>query len=410
MNSYVIVGNGTAAAACIEGIRSVDKNGGITVVSEEERGAYCRPLISYYLEGKVRPENMSYRDGDFYSRMGCRVLLGRKAVKIDKAGRRLLLDDGTELPYSKLCVASGSSPSVPPVEGLDKVKRRHCFMTMADALALEKDLDKDSRVLIAGAGLIGLKCAEGIAARAAEVTVFDIAERILPSILDEECAALMQSHLEKNGIRFLLGDSAAGFEEGLAHMKSGKTIGFDVLITALGVRPNAGLIKDAGGKTGRGISVDSHMRTSEEDIYAAGDCTESLDVSSGQIKVMALMPNAYIQGHAAGVNMAGGEETVDRSIPMNSIGFFGLHAMTAGTAEGEAFTDRTEDGIRKLYIKDDLLKGYMLVGCTDRAGIYTSIIRERIPLSSLDLDMLKLAATTAAFSAQTRRKMFGGVV
>ena len=108
--------------------------------------------------------------------------------------------------------------------------------------------------------------------------------------------------------------------------------------------------------------------------------------------------------------MAGGFAIFDKGIPMNSIGFFGLHAMTAGTYEGDLYEEKTETSLKRLFTKDDKLKGFILIGLSERAGIYTSLIREQTPLSSIDLDRLKKAATTTAFSPDVRRKKFGGMV
>ena len=410
MKRYVIVGNGVAAANCLEGIRSVDREAEVTLVSEEKHEVYCRPLISYYLEGKTDTERMRYRDADFYSRLGCQVLYGRRAQRLVPESKTLELDDGTALPYDAVCLATGSAPFVPPMEGLETVPRSYSFMTLDDALALEQALDESARVLIIGAGLIGLKCAEGICARVGSVTVCDLADRVLSSILDGSCAAMMQAQLEAQGIRFLLADSVACFEGTTARMKSGVSVDFDVLVLAVGVRPNVGLLRDCGGEVGRGIAVNERMETSVPGVYAAGDCTEGEDISAGQRRVLAILPNAALQGRTAGVNMAGGSAVFDKGIPMNSIGFFGLHAMTAGTYEGELYEEKTEHSIKRLYTKDDLLKGFILIGCDERAGIYTSLIREKTPLSSLDFELMKKGATTAAFSPETRGKKFGGVV
>lgn len=410
MKQYVIIGNGVAAAGVIEGIRSVDKKSEITVVSEEKHPVYCRPLISYYLENKTDTERMNYRSTDFYEKADCNVIYGKKAVKIDSDAKKVILDDGTELPYSSVCAATGSSPFVPPFKGLQTVENRFSFMTLDDALALEKAIDKDSKVLIVGAGLIGLKCAEGLHSRVAGITVCDLADRVLSSILDAECAALMQKHLEANGIRFMLGDSAAHFDGNTAFMNSGKTVDFDVLVLAVGVRANTALVKQIGGEVNRGIIVNDRMETTVKDVYAAGDCTEGDDISLGQKRVLAIMPNAYMQGHTAGVNMAGGDELFDNAIPMNSIGFFGLHAMTAGSYDGEMYEEKDENSIKRLFVKDGLLKGFILIGVNERAGIYTSVIREKTPIDSLDFDILKKSATTFAFSSKIRRKKFGGVV
>lgn len=410
MKQYVIIGNGVAAVGCIEGIRSIDKESKITVISEENHPVYCRPLISYYLENKTDTQRMNYRSPDFYEKSGCAVLYGKTATGIDTSSKTVTLDDGTKLPYTSLCVAAGSSPFVSPFDGLDSVKNKFGFMTLDDTLALEKAVTKDSKVLIVGAGLIGLKCAEGLKDRVASITVCDLADRVLSSILDTECAQMMQKHIEANGIRFMLGDTVSHFDESSAKMKSGKTVDFDVLVLAVGVRANTTLIKEIGGEVNRGILVNEKMETSICDIYAAGDCTEGFDISLGQNRVLALLPNANMQGHTAGINMAGGNDVFDKAIPMNSIGFFGLHAMTAGTYEGELYEEKDENSLKRLFTKDGILKGYILIGKTERAGIYTSLIREKTPLDTIDFETMKKVATTAIFSSENRRKKFGGVV
>ena len=410
MKQYVIIGNGIAAARCIEGIRSVDEAGKITVISEEQHPVYCRPLISYYLEQKTDLEKIHYRDADFYTKNNAEVLYGRRAVSLDPEKKTVEVDDGSRLPYDAVCVATGSSPFVPPFKGLDTVPKKFSFLTLDDTLALEQAIDESSRVLIVGAGLIGLKCAEGIVQRVASVTVCDLADRVLSSILDTDGAALMQAHLEEQGIRFFLSDSADHFEGNRAVMQSGEIVDFDVLVLAVGVRANTGLVKDAGGEVNRGIVVTDRMETSLTGVYAAGDCAEGEDITSGQHKVIAILPSAAMQGFTAGVNMAGGDLVFDKGLPMNSIGFFGLHAMTAGTYEGEMYEERTEKSLKRLFTKDDELKGFILIGCDERAGIYTSMIREKTPLSSVNFELMKKAATTAAFSPEIRRKKFGGVV
>ena len=192
MKQYVIIGNGVAATGCIEGIRSADSESKIVVVSEEKHAVYCRPLISYYLEGKTDLERMKYRSDDYYEKMGCEVIYGKKAVKINNDEKTVVLDDNTVLPYTSVCVATGSTPFVPPFSGLDSVEKKFSFMTIDDTLALEEAVNKNSKVLIIGAGLIGLKCAEGLKDRVSDITVCDLADRVLSSILDNECASMMQ--------------------------------------------------------------------------------------------------------------------------------------------------------------------------------------------------------------------------
>lgn len=410
---YVIIGGGPAAVSCVDGIRSRDREGSVTIISKEAHPAYFRPLISYYLEGKSRKDNIYCRPGDFYQKNHVQTILG-EAAAIDKEQKIAVLKSGEAIPYDKLCICSGSSPFVPPMTGLDSVDKKFTFLTIDDAFAIEQAVDHNSRVLIIGAGLIGLKCAEGLRDRVKSVTVCDLAPRVLSSILDDECAAIVQRHLEGCGIAFSLGNTADHFDGSTAYMKDGSAIGFDALILALGVRPNIGFFKDAGGACNRAILVDNNMQTSIGDIYAAGDCVEQEDITFGAKRVMALLPNAKIGGYTAGVNMAGGEQLFDNALPMNSIGFWGLHMMTAGTYANDGGARvielKTEGGLKRFFIKDQTLIGFMIIGDVKSAGIYTNLIRRQINLSGLDMDALIKDANLFPFGEITRRKMLGGVV
>lgn len=409
-SKYVIIGNGAAAVGAVEGIRSADKIGTVTVISKEPYKAYCRPLISYYLEGKTTAQKMLYRNEDFYAQNNCRLLLSETAKDINATAKTVTLESGNVISYEKLLIASGASPFVPQFEGLETVPQKFSFMTLDDAFSLEKAVTKQSRVLIIGAGLIGLKCAEGIAGTAKSTVVCDLSTRVLSSILDLDTSKIVEEHLKNNGIELLLGDTAVKFNGNTAFMKSGAKIDFDVLVIAVGVKPNTDIFKNAGGKCGKGIDIDSSMRTSLTDIYAAGDCTEAFDISSESVKVMALMPNAYMQGKCAGINMAGGESDFSNAIPMNSIGFFGLHAMSAGSYIGKEEICPSEKGVKKFYIKDNLLKGFIIINDTEKAGIYTNMIRNKVPVDSVDFNSLKRSPTLYSLGRDYCKSKLGGVV
>ncbi|MDE7398734.1 MAG: FAD-dependent oxidoreductase [Oscillospiraceae bacterium] len=406
--NYVIIGNSAAAVGTISGIREIDPNGKITVISDEKYHTYSRPLISYWLQGKVTDKNIYYRDPDFYEKNGVETVFGKKVTKINTENKSVVLDDGISVPYDKLMVATGSKPFVPPMNGLDKV-HYHTFMSYDSVKAIRSEIKPNMKVLIIGAGLIGLKAAEALSAYNAQITVVDMADRILPSILDVRAGVMMQKHIEKQGVRFILGTSADELTEHSAKLKNGVTVDFDMLIIAVGVRPNTELVSDAGGKVERGIVTDNTQKTTIDDVYAAGDCTVSHDASSDSDKILALLPNAYMQGEVAGRNMAGRENHYVNAIPMNAIGFFGLHIITAGSYDGEEFIDETENTYKKLVFRDNTLKGYILMGDVKRAGIYTSMIKERIDLGEVDIDMLKDRPQMMMFSKERREEKLGGI-
>jgi NAD(P)H-nitrite reductase large subunit len=404
------------------------------VISQEKHHTYGRPLISYLLQGKTTRENIAYRAQDFYTKNNCTFIAGKTAEKIDPKAKEVFLDDGTHIAYDRLLVATGSSPFTPPMEGLDSVAH-FSFMTLDDALELEKALESKPRVLIVGAGLIGMKCAEGIASRAQSVTVVELADRVLPTVLDEKGSSVIQKEMEAHGVSFVLGDRVKRFTPknpsggkspgGTALTEGGTSIEFDVLVTAVGVRPNTALVGDAGGTVHKGIAVDDHLRTSIPDVYAAGDCTESRDITTDEDKILALLPNAYFQGETAGFNMAGRERAFINAIPMNAAGFFDVHLVTAGSYLGEgieiAYNEAKNEGAqkpaphgemlyKKFFVRDDLLKGYIIIGDTSRAGIYTSLIREKTPLSSIDFEAIKTAPALMPFGRKTRAEILGGAL
>lgn len=407
--SYVIIGNSAAAIGCVEGIRQIDKESKIVLISDEPYHTYSRPLISYLLYGKTDEQRMKYRPDSFYADNNVEAMLGVKVVSIDKDNKCVALDNGEKVSFDKLMIATGSRAFVPPIEGLDCVEKKFTFMTLNDAKSLSKAINSQTRVLVMGAGLIGLKCVEGILDKVACVEVVDLANRILPSILDEAGSEIVMQHLQSKGVKFTLNDGVSKFEGNKAILSNGKTVDFDVLVCAVGVRPNTELAKEIGIETNRGIVINTKSETSENDIYSAGDCTECVDISSGVQKIMALLPNAYMQGEAAGVNMAGGEYDFDKAIPMNAIGFFGLHIITAGNLDGKDYIKKDFNSYKRLVTKDGYLNGYILIGNVERAGIYTSLIRERKPLDTIDFDLIKEKPQLMAFSKRERAKELGGI-
>lgn len=402
---YVIIGNSAAAIGCVEGIRGNDKQEEITLISKEEYFTYSRPLISYLANGKVKEENIWYRDKNFYEVNNCKLMLNSEAEKIDTNKKEVILKGGEKVSYDKLLIATGSRAFVPPIKGLDKVKECFTFYTLKDEKNLMASLSMDKKVLIVGAGLIGLKAAEGILGSCKKITVVDLAKRVLPNVLDEKASNIVKEHIEGKGIEFILDDSIDFFEENKATLKSGKEVSFDVLIMALGVRPNVEIAKEAGIEIDRAIVIDETCKTNNNDIYAAGDCTLSHDISSGENKILALLPNAYFQGECAGFNMAGAKKETLNAIPMNAAGFFGIHLVTCGNYDGNEIVKEENDVYKKFVTRDGKLVGFILINDINRSGIYTSIVRDEIPLKEINEDILFQKPQLMVFSKEKRKEM-----
>ncbi len=397
---YVIVGNGVASIGAIEGIRRYDAAGDITVVSRERFPTYGRPLISYYLAGKIGEEQMTLRSPAFYEKNRVRQILGMPVQRLDTAGAAIHLESCEKLAYGKLLLATGSSAAVLPVPGREGPDV-YPFTTLEHARNLAAAAREGARAVIIGAGLIALKAAEGLAACGVHVTLV-VRSRIMRAYFDQTAGELLVAHLESKGVRFMQGAAT----QRIVRDASGKVrtvetdkgaVGADFVVMAVGVSPDIGLAKGGGLRTNKGIVVDTCLRTSAENVYAAGDVAETLDLLSGGHSVTPIWPNAYQQGHVAGKNMAGAGIEYKGSLPMNSIAYFGLPTASVGVVnppedqDYEIFTemDQKAPTYRKLVFKGAQLVGYVLVGNIDLAGRYSGFVRFQVPLDATAKARLK---------------------
>lgn len=408
MKKYVLIGGSIACLGAIKGILGADCDADVTVVCGEKKPLYSRPLISYRLEGKTTEENVFFRGKDFYRENGVKAIY-EKAAKIDAQAKEVHLESGEVVSYDTLFVGTGSYPFVPPINGLDRVENKACFYTLADEEKLAKMLRPDSRLLIVGAGLIGLKCAEGAYAHTKNITIVDLASRVLPNATTPVVAALLEEKLKEKGIKTILGASAESFLPDSAKLTNGETVPFDVLVLAIGVRPEITLLKEAGAETNRGVLVNEYLKTSLENVFSAGDCAEGYDAVTGQKRLLQLFPSAYNGGYLAGRNMAGKKETFLTDAALNSTSLFGLTFTSCGSYDGEVVEKKENDAYKAFYIKDGYLVGYMLVGDARRAGIYTRLIAERIPLHTVREEIFD-NPSLVVFDKEIRKKYLANKV
>ncbi|HEX8960650.1 MAG TPA: FAD-dependent oxidoreductase [Geobacteraceae bacterium] len=392
--NYVIIGNSVAAVGAIRGIRSVDPQGNITVISRERHTAYGRPLISYLLGGLITEKRMPYLPEDFYEQNRVNLLLNSEVVAVDSAKKQVQLAGGEAVPYERLLIATGGDPFVPPMEGLADKEKVFTFTTWDDAAKL-KGLSADiDRVVVVGGGLIGLKAAEGLHLLGKKVTIVELADRILSAAFDRPAGRIVAKKMKANGIEVITEDTVIrvegeGAEISGVTLKSGDFIPCDTLVVAIGVRPAAGFLKGSKVEVNRGVVVDDSMATSVKGIFAAGDVAEARDFFSGAKNPMPIWPDAYIQGDIAGTAMAGGSKSYAGGLAMNSIEFFKVSTISMGVtnppdpAEYEVLTylDAENYQYRKIVLKDNLLVGAVLVGNVDRAGIFAGLIRERVDVT-----------------------------
>ncbi|MGN0534759.1 MAG: NAD(P)/FAD-dependent oxidoreductase [Eubacterium sp.] len=390
---YVIIGASAAGLATAESIRKYDREGDVTVLTEEAYLPYSRPSISYYLKGKVKESDMPLRKSNYYKQKNINVVTDSKVTAVD-TDKKLVKVGRKAYPYDKLCFATGSVPFVPPMENVKGKDNALTFLDLKAAKEIKAMANSDTRAVVIGAGLIGLKAAEGLVKICKSVDVVELAPKVLPSILDDTAAKQVKKHLENNGIRIHLGNTvekavSKGKQITSVVLKDGKKLPCDLLVVAVGVRPKTDLAENTGLQVNRGIITDTQtMETSVKDIYAAGDCCVSVDMLDGSKRIIALWPNAVQQGRVAGAQMAGADETVGGTYSVNAIDFFGLRICTCGVInpQGDGYTQQVKkDGnaYKRLVIKDGMLMGYVLINCSQNAGIYTNLISNRVPLDTL---------------------------
>ncbi len=387
---YVIIGNSIAAAGCIEGIRKVDSENEIIVISNEPYHIYSRPLISYWLSKKINDEKIYYRPLDYYEKYKVKPILGRTVQKVDFENKKLYLDNEEEIYYDKLLIATGGKPFVPNISGLDK-KNIFTFIKFDDVKAIDQLIYPGRKAIVVGGGLSGLKAAEALTKRGCEVVVVELAERILGSILDEEGAKLVQEELENHGIKFMLKNSVVeilGNEKvEKVKLQNQEMLPADLVVFSIGVIPNVDIFKDTPLNINRGIIVNEKMETNIPDVYAAGDVVSAFDLILEQNRVIPILPNAYIQGEIAGQNMAGKEVKYEGGFPINSIGFFNIHIMTGGIVnpiDGCEILKRLERDrkiYRKIYLKDRRILGFMFINSFDRTGMIVDLMKNKVDVS-----------------------------
>jgi NAD(P)H-nitrite reductase large subunit len=392
--NYVIIGNSVAAVGAIRGVRKIDQKGNITVISRERHIAYGRPLISYLLGGQVTEKRMAYLPEGFYEDNRVNLLLNSEVIAVNGDKKQVKLAGGDLIAYDRLLVATGGDPFIPPIEGLAGKEKVFTFTTWDDAAKLKGISHDIDRVVVIGGGLIGLKAAEGLHQIGKQITIVELADRILSNAFDKPAGRIVAKKMKANGIEVITEETVVAVEgkggeiTGVT-LKSGDFIPCDTVIVAIGVRPAAAFLKGSKVTVNRGIVVDDRMETNVKGIFAAGDVAEASDFFTDQKNPMPIWPDAYIQGDVAGTVMAGGDKGYIGGLSMNSLELFKVPTISMGITnpvEPKKYSILTYQDLenyqyRKIVMQGKLLVGAVLVGNVERAGIFAGIIREKIDIT-----------------------------
>lgn len=419
-SKYVIAGNSAAAVAAIESIRKVDREGEITVISKEPYLSYSRPLVTYLLAGVVNENKMLYRDKEFYKKFEVELTLGEEAVDISPERKIVKLSNGEEIMYEKLLIATGGTPIFPATKG-NNLRGVFTFTSWDDAKRVDEYIKTENveYAVVVGGGLIGLKTSEALIARKIKLTIIELADRVLSATFDRKASDLVEKKLKEVGCEIrakttvgeILGKEKV---EGVV-LQDGTRLDCQMVIFAIGVRPNSEIAKNAGLKVNKGIITDGRMRTSAPDIYAAGDVAEAYDSLLGVNRQIAIWPTAYWQGAIAGANMTGKDERYGGAFAMNSVEICGLPTISVGITDpkdpGYEILERYNGEklvYKKIVLRDDKVVGAIFIGKIDRAGIFTNMIKEKIDVGTFKNSLLNDDFGLAWFPKEFRKHMVVG--
>ncbi len=387
---YIVIGAGPAGVVAAETLRKNDQDAEITIIGSEPEPPYSRMAIPYFLEGKIKQEGSYLRDPlTHFSALNIKVVQDT-VNNIDSATRQLSLQSGSSLQFDKLLIATGSSPTAPPIPGteLDIV---HSCWTLEDARKIIELAQPGSNVILIGAGFIGCIILESLLKRGINLSVIETGNRMVPRMLNDKAGGLIKSWCIEKGINVKTScgvDSINQNHEGLNSVKltDGTQLAADLVITATGVKPNTDFLENSEIQIDQGLLVNQYLQTSDPNIYAAGDVAQALDFSTGNHEVQAIQPTATDHGRIAALNMCGKEVVHQGSINMNVLDTLGLVSCSFGLWMGVENGDSTELYNERDYrylnlqFDDDVLVGASSTGMTQHIGILRGLIESRLHL------------------------------
>ena len=409
MTHHVILGAGPAGVIAAETIRKHAPGDTITLVGDEPDAPYSRMAIPYLLIGNIDERGTYLRKSDSHFDELCITQVKAKVTRVDSAGKAVHLDNGKSLSFDKLLIATGSHPVRPPIAGMDLPGVHPCW-TLEDARAIQALAKPGARVLQMGAGFIGCIIMESLAARGVKLSVVEMGDRMVPRMMGPVAGGMIRDWCEAKGVQVFTGTKveaiSQGAEKGLlgklaaavglgsddasgalqVRLSNGQTVEADLVISATGVRPAIGFLKDSGITCLQGVLTDEHLQTNVPGIYAAGDCAEAFDMVSGKTIVSAIQPNAAEQARVAALNMLGQKAVLKGVTQINVLDTLGLISTSFGNWEGVAggqsavLTDKAAGRHLSLQFKDDVMVGCNSVGWTEHVGVMRGLVEGQVHL------------------------------
>jgi nitrite reductase (NADH) large subunit len=384
MERLVVVGNGMAGVACVEQILKYSPNLDITVFGDETHVNYNRIMLSSVLAGEKDADEITLNGWEWYQENNIQLRLGVRITGIDMENGLVIGDDGSQTRFDKLLLATGSSPFIPPIEGIDK-EGVLTFRNLDDTRALIGLAAPGVRAVVIGGGLLGLEAARGLQIRGAEVTVVHLLDSLMNMQLDPAGGLYLQTKIEQLGVRVLTSKSTKallgnGHVQGV-RFADGETMEADLVVVAAGIRPNVDLGRKAGVAVNRGIVVNDYMETSDPRVFAVGECVEH----NGQ--VYGLVAPLLEQGKVLAATLTGNRGPQFTGwTPAAKLKIMGVEVFSAGEVierdgvDVVRYEDRSLGIYKKLLVKDNRLTGCILVGDASDSHRYMEWLRGQTDL------------------------------
>lgn len=376
----VIVGNGIAGNQVAFSIRERSKDTQITILSAEEFPEYDPCSLPYFLAGDCEENALFRKQERDYTKQDIELVYNSKAQSIDPESKTVHTESGNQVGYDQLVLAHGGDLFIPPIEGIGNHGVFSCKQ-LQEALKLRSHAGK--RAVIIGSGAIGIEVAEALKKRGYEVYIIELLGWILPALFDEPTAKRLEKALEGYGIHVLTGEKVLqikGDTEVSGVVTDQREIDCDTVVVATGVVPGVKLAQTAGIATGRGIQVDRSMQTSVADIYACGDCVETVDACTGEAAMFQLKHNALEQGRIVARNILGEGMEYRGAYAFARAHFFHTHAVTFGKTmretecllgEKELIEKEDADNYLRIVLVDGKVVGAQSIGSyADSIGFF----------------------------------------
>lgn len=400
---YLVIGASHAGLEAVTAIRHHDLEGSLTLISRESHPSYSPTLLPYVVSGRAQANRTALRPESWFAEHRVTLHRGETLVAVDAAQSLARMASGAVWHFEKLLLATGAIPSLPPLPGLETVPF-HVLRTLDDALALKSAAtDRSRRAIVLGAGLVGLHGAENLLHAGLPVSVIERAAQVLPGYLDPPAAAMVAKAFHDHGARLYFGRTAAAVSRGgtgsgatpsfpetfTLTLDDGQTLEGELLLVATGVQPNLAFLAGSGLLIRHGIVVDARMQTSAPGIWAAGDVAETGAFLDPHPRIGGILPDAVEQGRTAGMAMAGDPalKPYPGSLPVNTYGFFGRHAVSVGDDGGNGAGTETiihHDPVAgtwlRIALENNRLRGVCAVDVPVDAGVLWQLIRRRLDL------------------------------